>query len=77
MNELHCNVPLVDKLTSQFQRFEGYYYLIENVPAFVCPRCEEEFLTPQTIEAITAYLQQNPEPIRSEKLEFLDLSLAV
>ena len=45
------------------------FYLVENIPATVCPRCGEETFSGETSEAIRVMLHSKSKPIKSLVLD--------
>ena len=41
---------------------KGKMILIENIPAMLCSRCQEPYLTIETTEKIRQLIKSNPQP---------------
>lgn len=50
----YCNaeLPEVEKSVTVFRKRRGRIFVIENVPARVCPRCGERYFIAQVIRAM-------------------------
>ena len=50
----YCNAELstVEKLVTVFRKRKGRLFVIENVPARVCPRCGERYFSAQVLRAM-------------------------
>lgn len=56
---------------------DGKFYLVENIPATVCARCQEEVFSRETTEQVRRMLQGERKPVRSISLEVFSYSEAV
>jgi len=65
---LYCKGQLEEKLVTRVQQFQGHWYLIENLPAFVCQQCGETFYSPETHDRVLDIIQSAEQPDREETL---------
>jgi YgiT-type zinc finger domain-containing protein len=52
------SVRLQQEKITYTQEFAGKVYLVVDVPALVCPQCGEQYLTPETVDAIQAAIEE-------------------
>ncbi|MBL8131021.1 MAG: type II toxin-antitoxin system MqsA family antitoxin [Anaerolineae bacterium] len=77
MNDQQCRMcggSLHPATINHIQPFEGRYVLIEHLPALVCERCGETYLTPDSHDLIVRILQGSSTPTRIEPVAVYDLS---
>lgn len=73
---LYCKGHLEERLVTRFQEFEGRWYIIENLPALVCPQCGGTFYTPQAHDRVVDLITGSAKPIRMESVAVMDASKA-
>jgi YgiT-type zinc finger domain-containing protein len=77
MKDCHyCKAELEFQRVNHVQHYLGRWYLLENVPAWVCPQCGEIYYTPQTHDDMLEHLRGMGQPERIESLNVLNLSKA-
>lgn len=52
----------MEQLTTFVYEDEEQFWIVRNVPAFVCTRCGEKEYTQQTTHLVLALLKQPPRP---------------
>jgi YgiT-type zinc finger domain-containing protein len=52
-----CGAQLQSQTITYTQTIEGKVYIVEDVPALVCPQCGEIYLSPQTVDAIQEQIE--------------------
>lgn len=52
-----CGAALESKTITYTQTIDGKLYIVEGVPAQVCPQCGETFLSPATVDAIQEQIE--------------------
>lgn len=65
----HCKGTLVRKKVSYTATRQGYYLIIDDVPAWVCEQCGEPLFDEETVDAIQDMLREIG--VRMEKLALL------
>ncbi|MGB3296118.1 MAG: YgiT-type zinc finger protein [Phormidesmis sp.] len=65
------------KYVSEVFNIGGKFRLVENIPATVCDRCQEEVFSRETTERIRLMLQGEEKPIRSVSLDVFSYSEAI
>jgi YgiT-type zinc finger domain-containing protein len=61
-----CKSDALKKRTIQYsQEFEGNFFIIEHVPAYVCEQCGEIILSETTAEKIQDLIWSGAEPERT------------
>ncbi|HVS81332.1 MAG TPA: YgiT-type zinc finger protein [Pyrinomonadaceae bacterium] len=56
---------LVERKVTYTIENDGKLYLIENVPAQVCPETGEEFFSPETVEQLQQIVWEQKKPKRT------------
>lgn len=57
-----CGGDLVEQLTTFVHEDGDQFWIVRNVPAFVCTRCGEKEYTQETTQRVLALLKQPPRP---------------
>jgi YgiT-type zinc finger domain-containing protein len=52
-----CGAVLEDQKITYTQAIDGKVYIVEDVPALVCPQCGEIYLAPETVNAIQEQIE--------------------
>jgi len=73
---LSCKGHLEETLVSRVQEYQGRWFLIEKLPAWVCPQCGEVYYTPQAHSLVLHLVRAGTTPMRVEALDVLDASIA-
>ncbi len=61
-----CGGTVKARTITYIQQLNGEIYLIDEVPAGVCVRCGEEYLSPGTVRAIEKTLErEQPDEMRT------------
>jgi YgiT-type zinc finger domain-containing protein len=58
MECLYCKGELVRKKVSYAATRKGYHLIIDDVPAWVCEQCGEEFFDDETVDTIQDMLRE-------------------
>ena len=58
----YCGGDLVERLTTFVYEDDDPFWIVRNVPAFVCARCGEKEYTQETTRRVLALLKQPPRP---------------
>ncbi len=53
-----CGAKLRIKNITYTQELEGKIYVVSDVPAEVCPQCGEQYLAPETVDALQEVIEQ-------------------
>jgi YgiT-type zinc finger domain-containing protein len=69
-----CDSPLESRSVTRLQHYQGQWFIIENVPALVCPRCGAQYFTPDAHDLVVAILSGPVEPLRRESVAVYDAS---
>lgn len=62
---------------SEVFNINGKFHLVEDIPAMVCDRCQEEVFSRETTERIRLMLHGKEKPIRSISLDVFSYGEAV
>mgnify|MGYP001079559501 CR=1 FL=1 len=73
---MYCKGHLEERLVTRFQEYEGHWYIIENLPALVCPNCGGTFYTPEAHDRVVDLISSGAEPMRVETVSVMDASKA-
>ncbi len=65
------------KYVSEVFNINGKFHLVEDIPATVCDRCQEEIFSRETTERIRLMLHGEKKPIRSIPLDVFSYGEAV
>lgn len=77
MNEcLYCKAQLEERFVTRFQEYQGRWYIIENLPALVCPQCGATFYTPQAHDRVIDLITGDADPVHVESVAVMDASKA-
>lgn len=68
----YCGGQLEAQRVTRLQRYEGHWYLIENVPALVCRQCGEQYFTPDAHDLVVDLISGGEEPVRTETVAVYD-----
>lgn len=71
----HCGTALEERLVTRSQEYQGCWYVIENLPALVCPQCGETYYTPQTHDLVVRLITSGEIPARVESVAVFDAAL--
>ena len=52
-----CGADVKQQDVTYAQTIDGNVYIVEDVPALVCPQCGEIYLTPATVDAIQEQIE--------------------
>jgi YgiT-type zinc finger domain-containing protein len=75
MNEcLVCKGKLHEQQVTRMQEYGGHWYLIENLPAWVCDQCGETYYTPHAHDRVIDLITGGAAPVRVETVAVLDAS---
>jgi YgiT-type zinc finger domain-containing protein len=55
-----CGANLRRETITYTQTLGGKLSIVEDVPASVCPQCGEQYLDPDTVDAIQALVERGP-----------------
>jgi YgiT-type zinc finger domain-containing protein len=58
------NETLIETEVTYTLELGGKFYIIEHVPARVCPETGEQFFSPETVERIHALIRGEKKPAR-------------
>ena len=58
----HCRGEMIEQKTTFMYEDNGEFWIIRNVPAYVCTQCGEKEYTQGTTRRILALLSQPPRP---------------
>jgi len=58
----YCNGLLEKQLTTFVYEDDGQFWVVRNVPAFVCTQCGEKEYSQATTRRVLALLKQPPRP---------------
>ena len=53
------------ELVNEIFQVDGKFYMVEQIPATVCPHCGEEVFSRETTERIRVMLHREEQPIKS------------
>lgn len=53
-----CRSSLIQKKITYTQELEGKVYVVSDVPALVCLQCGEQYLSPDTVDAIQKVIEK-------------------
>ena len=53
-----CGAAVQTKTITYTQEIDGKVYFVVDVPAQVCPQCGEQYLAPETVDAIQDAIAQ-------------------
>ena len=56
------------------QEYQGKFYIVENVPAWVCGQCGEIIITETTAEKIQGLIWSGNEPTRTEQVPVYEMA---
>jgi YgiT-type zinc finger domain-containing protein len=73
---LYCHAKLEARRVSRVQEYQGRWFLIENLPALVCPQCGAVFYTPEAHSLALRLVRASRQPVRVEQMEVVDASQA-
>lgn len=59
------NKTLIQQVIQYSQEFEGNFYIIEDVPAYICEQCGEIIIAESTAEKIQNLIWSGAEPKRT------------
>lgn len=65
---------LVAQTIQYSQEFEGKFYIIEQVPAYVCEQCGETILSETTAEKIQNLIWSGVEPQRTRSVPVYEMA---
>lgn len=68
----YCGGHLEEKQVTRLQKYEGKWFVIENLPALVCSQCGEQFFTPAAHDLVIQVLQNDLKPTRIENIPVFD-----
>lgn len=68
----YCGGELEAQQVTRLQRYEGRWFVIENVPALVCRQCGEPYFAPDAHDLVVDFVQGKYEPSRTEIVEVFD-----
>lgn len=55
-----CGAPMSSRRVTVVRTVAGRTLTIRNVPAFVCPRCDDVFYKASTVKGMDALVRENP-----------------
>ena len=61
------NDSLIETQVTYTLEIDGKFYLIERVPAWVCPETGEQFFSPETVERIEQLIHSGHKPVKTIK----------
>jgi YgiT-type zinc finger domain-containing protein len=67
-----CHTELEERRVTRVQQYQGHWYIIENLPALVCPQCGETYYTPESHDRVIDLITGNSQPVRIESVVVLD-----
>lgn len=67
-----CSGQLEERRVTRVQQYQDHWYIIENVPALVCPQCGETYFTPESHDRIIDLITSGTAPVRVESVFVLD-----
>ena len=59
------NETMIETRVSYTLKYQGKFYIIENVPARVCQETGEEYFPPETVEHIQKCIKDHKTPDRT------------
>jgi len=59
------NETMIETQVSYTIKYQGKFYIIENVPARVCQETGEEYFSPETVEHIQKCIKEHKTPDRT------------
>ena len=65
MNDKNMNETMIETKVSYTLKYQGKFYIIENVPARVCQETGEEYFSPETVEHIQKCIKDHKTPDRT------------
>ena len=68
------NKSLTFQTIQYSQEFEGKFYIVENIPAWVCEQCGEIILSETTAEKIQGLIWSGTDPKRTEQVPVYELA---
>ena len=77
MSEQLCSVcggRLEAQRVTRLQKYEGHWFIIENVPALVCTQCGEQYFTPDAHDLVVELVSRGQAPQRIESVPVYDAS---
>lgn len=57
----HCSVcqgELEERRITYTQELDGNFYIVTDVPAQVCSQCAEQYLSPETVDALQDLIER-------------------
>jgi YgiT-type zinc finger domain-containing protein len=68
-----CNIPTVSKKVKRLHWYKKQLYIVENVPAEVCPECGERYFHAQVLDEIDRMLEAGYEVIERIQVDVMSL----
>jgi YgiT-type zinc finger domain-containing protein len=62
-----CGAQLQRQTVTDAQTIEGKVYIVEDVPAWICQQCGEQYLSAETMQAIQDQLERG-QPIGTRQV---------
>jgi YgiT-type zinc finger domain-containing protein len=72
---IYCSGTLTQQRVTRLQRYEGHWFVIENLPAFVCDQCGETYFTPDAHDLVVDVITGGTPPTRTESIDVFDAAL--
>lgn len=69
-----CGGKLEEKTITHPQSYRGKIYILENVPAEVCPQCGEVLLHPEVLKKIQQLVWSEIAPRHTREVPVYDLA---
>ncbi|MCL4250040.1 MAG: YgiT-type zinc finger protein [Anaerolineae bacterium] len=60
------------KTVTWVQRYQGQWYVIENLPPMVCKQCAETYFTPDAYDRVVELITSGTPPARMETVAVYD-----
>lgn len=69
-----CGSKLREEKITYTQKIGKKFFIVENVSAQVCPQCGEQYLAPETVDAIQNLIESKKTPPKIQEVPVYYLS---